>query len=104
MTEPQRLNGAVVAFALDGRFPDDISELPPVSDTDLGPAIEALGAAKEELEVASPRRSYWQVASFSQLLGRHTHDKRRDERRRQLLDQECEGAAGGHCPVENHRQ
>jgi protein transport protein DSL1/ZW10 len=51
MTAAQQLSDAVVAFALDGRFPDDVSALPPVSQTDLTPAIEALSRAKVDLEV-----------------------------------------------------
>ncbi|KAH7151986.1 hypothetical protein B0J13DRAFT_497658 [Dactylonectria estremocensis] len=50
-TEPaQQLSNALVAFALQGRFPDDISHLPPVSETDLQPAIQALDRAKKDLE------------------------------------------------------
>jgi centromere/kinetochore protein ZW10 len=51
MTAAQQLSDAVVAFTLDGRFPDDVSALPPVSQTDLAPAIEALSRAKADLEV-----------------------------------------------------
>ncbi|QPC79233.1 hypothetical protein HYE68_009985 [Fusarium pseudograminearum] len=47
---PQQLSDALVAFALEGRFPDDISVLPPVSETDLQPAIQALAEAKQGLE------------------------------------------------------
>lgn len=47
---PQQLRDALVAFALEGRFPDDISVLPPVSETDLQPAIQALAEAKQGLE------------------------------------------------------
>ncbi|KAI8658838.1 hypothetical protein NCS55_01161900 [Fusarium keratoplasticum] len=46
----QQLSDALVSFSLDGRFPDDVSVLPPVSETDLQPAIEALAKAKQELE------------------------------------------------------
>ncbi|KAK2608730.1 ribosome biogenesis protein ytm1 [Conoideocrella luteorostrata] len=49
-TEPQHLNDAIVAFSLEGRFPDDISSLPPVSDLDLQPTIESLAKAKRDLE------------------------------------------------------
>lgn len=51
-TEPlsQQLSDALVSFSLDGRFPDDVSVLPPVSETNLQPAIEALAKAKQELE------------------------------------------------------
>ena len=48
---PQKLSDALVAFSLEGRFPDDISVLPPVSETDLQPAIQALAEAKQGLEV-----------------------------------------------------
>lgn len=57
-TEPaQQLSNALVAFALQGRFPDDISHLPPVSETDLQPAIQALDRAKKDLEVLQPNFS-----------------------------------------------
>lgn len=48
---PQQLSDAIVAFSLEGRFPEDVSALPPVSETDLQPAIQALANAKKELEV-----------------------------------------------------
>ena len=48
---PRQLSDALVAFSLEGRFPDDVSVLPPVSETDLQPAIQALAQAKKELEV-----------------------------------------------------
>lgn len=48
---PQQLSDALVAFSLEGRFPDDISVLPPVSETDMQPAIQALAKAKRDLEV-----------------------------------------------------
>ncbi|KAM0561625.1 hypothetical protein ACHAPJ_002793 [Fusarium lateritium] len=47
---PRQLSDALVAFSLEGRFPDDVSVLPPVSETDLQPAIQALAQAKKELE------------------------------------------------------
>ncbi|KAM0343060.1 hypothetical protein ACHAPU_008961 [Fusarium lateritium] len=47
---PQQLSDAIVAFSLEGRFPEDVSILPPVSETDLQPAIQALANAKKELE------------------------------------------------------
>ncbi|KAF5674199.1 Centromere kinetochore zw10 like [Fusarium heterosporum] len=47
---PQKLSDAIVAFSLEGRFPEDVSVLPPVSETDLQPAIQALAEAKKELE------------------------------------------------------
>ncbi|RSL42281.1 hypothetical protein CEP54_015535 [Fusarium duplospermum] len=46
----QQLSDALVSFSLDGRFPDDVSVLPPISETDLQPAIQALAKAKQELE------------------------------------------------------
>ncbi|KAL2677202.1 hypothetical protein Neosp_010970 [[Neocosmospora] mangrovei] len=49
-SQSQQLSDALVSFSLDGRFPDDVSVLPPVSKTDLQPAIEALAKAKQELE------------------------------------------------------
>ncbi|KAL3959127.1 hypothetical protein ACCO45_007289 [Purpureocillium lilacinum] len=48
--QPQRLSDAILGFALDGKFPDDIAELPPVSDTDLQPAIDSLARTTTELE------------------------------------------------------
>ncbi|KAF4970002.1 hypothetical protein FSARC_2905 [Fusarium sarcochroum] len=47
---PQQLSDALVAFSLEGRFPDDVSVLPPVSETELQPAIRALAQAKKGLE------------------------------------------------------
>ncbi|KAF7558063.1 hypothetical protein G7046_g5889 [Stylonectria norvegica] len=47
---PEQLSDAIVFFSLDGRFPDDVSHLPPVSQTNLEPAIQALGKAKQGLE------------------------------------------------------
>ncbi|PHH91097.1 hypothetical protein CDD83_1669 [Cordyceps sp. RAO-2017] len=49
-TGPQRLGDALVSFSLDGVFPDAVAELPPVSETDLQPAIDALAGAKTQLE------------------------------------------------------
>ncbi|PNY28788.1 Is centromere binding protein at prophase [Tolypocladium capitatum] len=49
-TDSQRLRDAMVAFALDGAFPEHIAELPPVSETDLQPTIDALARAETELE------------------------------------------------------
>ncbi|KAI9149538.1 Centromere/kinetochore protein [Paramyrothecium foliicola] len=49
-TEPHRLSEALAAFALDGRFPEDIASLPPVSSTDLQPAIDTLAKSKTELQ------------------------------------------------------
>lgn len=71
MTESQQLSEAMVAFAVDGRFPDDVSALPPVSAIELGPAIEALDRAKTELEVGISLgcRSVRAVAHKSRLPG-----------------------------------
>jgi centromere/kinetochore protein ZW10 len=49
--DPKKLSDALLAFALDGQFPDDIASLPLVSGTDLEPAIQALDKAKQDLEV-----------------------------------------------------
>ncbi|KAL7915000.1 hypothetical protein GGI35DRAFT_435777 [Trichoderma velutinum] len=49
-TEPQQLSNAILSFALEGSFPDDITTLPLVSETDLGPTIRALGKAKVDIE------------------------------------------------------
>ncbi|UKZ46158.1 hypothetical protein TrVGV298_000357 [Trichoderma virens] len=49
-TEPQQLSNAVLSFALEGSFPDDVSALPSVSETDLDPTIVALGKAKVDIE------------------------------------------------------
>lgn len=51
MSESRQLSDAIVSFALEGQFPEDVSSLSPVSQIDLGPTIEALGKAKAELEV-----------------------------------------------------
>lgn len=48
---PAQLGDAIVAFALEGRFPDeDLSSLA-LPDADLSRAIEALDEAKLQLEV-----------------------------------------------------
>ena len=47
----QHLSDALVGFALEGRFPEDVAGLPPVPDIDLGPAIQALGEARLKLQV-----------------------------------------------------
>jgi hypothetical protein len=48
-----KLRDAIVAFAVDGRFPDsdDVSSIS-LSTADLDPAIEALTQARENLEVS----------------------------------------------------
>lgn len=50
----EQLSDALLDFALEGRFPDDVTSFPPVSTTDLGPAIEALAKNQKELEVCGP--------------------------------------------------
>lgn len=47
----QRLSHAIVAFAVEGRFPEDIAELPPVTGERLQPAIDDLAKARQKLEV-----------------------------------------------------
>lgn len=49
--DAQKMSHAIMAFALEGRFPEDASDLPPVSGTDLQPTIESLDKAKADLEV-----------------------------------------------------
>ncbi|KAH0532939.1 hypothetical protein TsFJ059_001568 [Trichoderma semiorbis] len=49
-TEPQQLSNAILSFALEGSFPDDIAALPSVSETDLDPTIRALDEAKLAIE------------------------------------------------------
>ena len=49
--ETAKIGDAIMAFALNGRFPEDADALPPVSGMDLQPAIESLEKAGEELEV-----------------------------------------------------
>ncbi|KAL7945422.1 hypothetical protein V8C42DRAFT_323111 [Trichoderma barbatum] len=49
-TEPQQLSDAILAFALEGSFPDDVTALPSVSETDLNPTIRALDKAKVDIE------------------------------------------------------
>ncbi|KAG5944269.1 hypothetical protein E4U53_006911, partial [Claviceps sorghi] len=49
-TAPQQLSDAIVNFLLDDTFPGQILSLPPVSEIDLQPAIEALEVAKTNLE------------------------------------------------------
>lgn len=50
MIASQKISDAVTSFALKGAFPDDASSLPPVSETDLKPTIQALAEAKSRLE------------------------------------------------------
>lgn len=45
-----KIGDAIMAFALNGRFPEDADTLPPVSGTDLQPAIDSLTQAGVELE------------------------------------------------------
>lgn len=53
-TDAKKLSDALLSFALEGKFPEDITSLPPVSGTDLEPAIQALDKAKQDLEVGQP--------------------------------------------------
>ncbi|KAL7937277.1 hypothetical protein V8C35DRAFT_295239 [Trichoderma chlorosporum] len=48
--ESQQLSNAILSFALEGSFPDDVSALPSVSQTDLDPTIVALDKAKVDIE------------------------------------------------------
>jgi centromere/kinetochore protein ZW10 len=52
--DPKKLSDALLSFALEGQFPEDIASLPAVSETDLEPAIQALEQAKQDLEVWRP--------------------------------------------------
>lgn len=63
-TEPQQLSHAIISFALEGSFPEDVAALPSVSETDLGPTITALGRAKVDIEVheSSLEMSLWQCS------------------------------------------
>lgn len=51
--DPVKIGDAIMAFALNGRFPEEADALPPVSATDLQPAIESLERAGDELEVGA---------------------------------------------------
>jgi centromere/kinetochore protein ZW10 len=60
---PAPLGDAIVAFALEGRFPDeDLSSLS-LPDADLSQAIEALARAKTQLEVCTTSALYPQACS-----------------------------------------
>lgn len=50
------LGDAIVAFALEGHFPDEQVSSLSLSSTDLSPAIEALEKAKGDLEVLKVSR------------------------------------------------
>lgn len=53
-----QLGEAVVAFALEGRFPDEHVSSLSLSSSDLSPAIDALERAKGDLEVMrGPQRA-----------------------------------------------
>ncbi|KOS17096.1 Centromere/kinetochore protein zw10 -like protein [Escovopsis weberi] len=52
MAEAQRLGEVILAFSLEGSFPEDAASLPAVSETDPSIAIEALGKAKTDLEMS----------------------------------------------------
>lgn len=58
MNPPQRLSEALLSFAQDGQFPEDIDQVPPLSDADLTPAIEALDQAKVGLDVRQALANY----------------------------------------------
>lgn len=51
VVDSRRLSDALVSFSLEHQFPDDVDQLPPVSEIDLEPAIAALAATKNDLEV-----------------------------------------------------
>ncbi|KAL6879107.1 hypothetical protein J3F83DRAFT_725084 [Trichoderma novae-zelandiae] len=48
--ESQQLSNAILSFALEGSFPEDVIALSSVSETDLNPTIEALGKARVDIE------------------------------------------------------
>ncbi|KAJ4148582.1 hypothetical protein LMH87_003046 [Akanthomyces muscarius] len=48
--DPVKIGDAIMAFALNGRFPEDADTLPAVSDIDLQPAIDSLNQAGVQLE------------------------------------------------------
>ncbi|KFA62891.1 hypothetical protein S40285_02254 [Stachybotrys chlorohalonatus IBT 40285] len=47
--DPRHLSDALLGFALDGRFPEDVASIPPVSETDLQPALDALSKSHADL-------------------------------------------------------
>lgn len=49
--DPVKIGDAIMAFALNGRFPEDADTLPAVSGIDLQPAIDSLNQAGVQLEV-----------------------------------------------------
>lgn len=49
--EAKQLSDAVLSFALQGKFPEDIQTLPSVTGCDLQPSIDSLEDAKIKLEV-----------------------------------------------------
>ncbi|RFU77176.1 hypothetical protein TARUN_5084 [Trichoderma arundinaceum] len=49
-TESQQLSNAILTFALETGFPEDINALPSVSEADLNPTITALDKAKVDIE------------------------------------------------------
>lgn len=53
--EGNQLSNAVLAFALQGRFPEDVDSLPAVSDAQLQPSIDSLQEVKGKLEVPLSR-------------------------------------------------
>jgi hypothetical protein len=108
-TEPQQLSNAILSFALEGSFPDDIAALPSVSETDLDPTLRALGEAKVAIEVHE-FESPPDVASTKlhmltlPRLGRNPHHKRRDKGRHQLMGSKLKGSAGGHYSIQDYCQ
>lgn len=106
-TEPQQLSNAILSFALEGSFPDDIAVLPSVSETDLDPTIRALGEAKVAIEVhrSSPGAASTMLHMLTlSHLGRNPYYKRRDKGRHQLVGAKFKGSAGGHYPIQDHCQ
>lgn len=105
VTESQQLGEAIIAFSLDGRFPDDATSLPAVSETDLQPALESLANTKVKLEVRPV--SICVGMNFSRTdnsTGRDTSNKCRDQRGSQFMGPERQNAAGGHHPLQDNRQ
>lgn len=54
---PAQLGDAIVAFALEGHFPDEAVSSLALPSADLSSAIEALAKAKSQLEVLPPGNS-----------------------------------------------
>lgn len=106
-TEPQQLSNAILSFALEGSFPDDINTLPSVSETDLDPTIIALGKAKVDIEVHELSRDDTSIRLHVLTLprlGRNPYHKRRDKGRYQLMGAKLKGSAGRYYPIQDHCQ